>query len=480
MKLSKLTYHNGAIKIEVYQKGQDRKRWNTGVRVDRKLLNKDKFIKPNDSIDWQTLNIQISEEKERVDKVLRQVYKQCSFVDVLKVFEILNEQDDKFRASVMATQSRAEISNGKVKRKLNGAIKDLQASIYLTTRKAKGVKYRNRDSPPVQIEPDKELKKRENFFRELNGYLQKESLVTQHATIAKHFVQYLSEGTTIGYLNLKRHYRIFDYIINHPALIEDVNDVWIRNLLEWLEKGVAGKSINSNTTDWLFGRFQCFWTWALNNNIVNKRIHWKRFKRVTFKPGFVWVNEERIGQLAKHKFTEANLEYTRMAYLIMTLTALRHSDFHSLHPDNVILEDGRWFIHKANKKTKTVFKAEVHDIIIDWIRAPDTLKAMKFSSDSTRSNNILNNNIRKMGEVLHWNEPVRIQVDADKWETKPFYEWMNCHSGRHSAVCLWLSHGINPTTIKKWTGWKGSKMIDYYADILNIKTKESINSLVKL
>lgn len=480
MKLSKLTYHNGAIKIEVYQKGQDRKRWNTGVRVDRKHLNKDKFIKPNDSIDWQTLNIQISEEKERVDKVVRQVYKQCRFIDVLKIFEILNEQNDKLRASVIATQSRAEVSNGKVKRKLTGAIKDLQASIYLTTRKPKGVKYRKRDSPPLPTEQDREQKKKENFFRELNEYLQKESLVTQHATIAKHFVQYLSEGTTIGYLNLKRHYRIFDYMINHPILVEDVNDIWIRNLLEWLEKGISGKSLNSNTTDWLFGRFQCFWTWALNNNIVSKRIHWKRFKRITFKPGFVWINEERIGQLAKHKFAEAHLEYTRMAYLIMTLTALRHSDFHSLHLDNVIYEDGKWFIHKANKKTKSVFKTEVHEKIIDWIQDADILKAMKFCADPTRSNYILNNNIRKMGEVLNWNEPVRIQVDADKWETKPFYDWMNCHSGRHSAVCLWLSHGVNPTTIKKWTGWKGSKMIDYYADILNIKTKESINSLVKL
>lgn len=479
MKLSKLTYHNGAIKIEVYQKGQDRKRWNTGVRVDRKHLNKDKFIKPNDSVDWQTLNVQISEEKERVDKVLRQVYKQFSFVDVPKIFEILNEQDDKLRASVVATQSRAEVGNGKVKRKLTNAIKDLQASIHLTSRKPKGVKHRKHDSPPPS-EQDKEHKKKENFLRELNEYLQKESLVTQHATIAKHFVQYLSEGTTIGYLNLKRHYRIFDYMINHPTLIEDVNDVWIRNLLEWLEKGVTGQSLNSNTTDWLFGRFQCFWTWSLNNNIVTKRIHWKRFKRITFKPGFVWINEERIGQLAKHKFAESDLEYTRKAYLIMTLTALRHSDFHSLHPDNVIYEDGKWFIHKANKKTKTVFKAEVHEKIIGWVRDPDLLKAMKFCADHTRSNHILNNNIRRMGEILNWNEPVRIQVDADKWETKPFYEWMNCHSGRHSAVCLWLSHGVNPTTIKKWTGWKGSKMIDYYADILNIKTKESINSLVKL
>lgn len=480
MKLSKLTYHNGAIKIEVYQKGQDRKRWNTGVRVDRKHLNKDKFIKPNDSVDWQTLNVQISEEKERVDKVLRQVYKQCSFVDVLKVFEILNDQDNKFRASVRATQSRAEISSGKVKRKLNGAIRNLQASINLTSRRPKVSRYRKLDSSSLQNEPDKELDKKENFLQELNEYLQKESFVTQHATIAKHFVQYLSEGTTIGYLNLRKHYRIFDYMINHPILIEDVNDLWIRNLLEWLGKGISGKPINSNTTDWLFGRFQCFWTWALNTNIVSKRIFWKRFKRVTFKPGFVWLSEERISQLAKHRFSVERLELARKAYLILTLTGLRHSDFHSLRQGDLTFEDGKWYIHRANIKTKSVFKTEIHELILDWVRNEDLLSKMRFSKDSTRSNHLLNESIREMGEAMTWNEPIRIQVDADKWETKPFYKWMNCHSGRHSAVCLWLSHGVSQTTIQKWIGWQGSKMIGYYADILNIKTKESINSLIKL
>jgi hypothetical protein len=56
---------------------------------------------------------------------------------------------------------------------------------------------------------------------------------------------------------------------------------------------------------------------------------------------------------------------------------------------------------------------------------------------------------------------------------------MNCHSGRHTAVCIWLSKGATQTSIKKSTGWKGSKMIDYYADILNIETQESINDMVK-
>jgi wobble nucleotide-excising tRNase len=105
MKLSKLTYHNGAIKIEVYQKGQDRKRWNTGVRVDKKLLTKDKFIKPTPLIDWQTLNIKISEEKERVDRVVREVFGESDELDHLNP-----EQIDQGIRSKLTTHFRTKLT----------------------------------------------------------------------------------------------------------------------------------------------------------------------------------------------------------------------------------------------------------------------------------------------------------------------------------------------------------------------------------
>lgn len=468
MKQSKLVYHNGAIKIEVYEKGS-RKRWNTGVRVDKKLLSKERFVKPNPSVDWESMNVKISEEKERVDRLVRQVFQEHKRVDVSRIFEILEQQKSEEKTIEKLANGKASIANGSTKKKLGGAIRELQHSIQLRGKYKVEVKGKSRDE-----------NRRENFFLQLDAYLAKESSVTSHSTISRHFVTYLKEGTTIGFNNLKRHYLIFDFMVNHPLLIEDVNDVWIRKLLEWLEFGVRGQRVNSNTTDWLFGRFQCFWTWALNTNLVFKRIHWKRFKRITFKPGFVWLTEERITQLAKHKFANQRLEYSRMSYLIMTLTAMRHSDFHSFNSSNLVREGGVWFIHMSNKKTKTAFKVEVHDSILAWVQDMAILKKIRFSMDSTRSNHLLNDGIREMGEVMGWKEPVRLQVDADKWETKPFYDWMNCHSARHSAVCFWLSYGVNHTTIKKWTGWKGSKMIDYYADILNIKTKESINNLIKL
>lgn len=482
MKLSKLTYHNGAIKIEVYQKGQDRKRWNTGVRVDKKLLTKDKFIKPTTLIDWQTLNIKISEEKERVDRVVREVFKELKYIDVIKVFDILGSHQQEIKLAIEANRSRSMLKNGLVKKRLGGAIKTLHNNFELSRiKEGNTAKFGTGESQSPEHINKREIIRREKFLNELNLYLLKESQVTSQTTIARYFVEYLSEGTTIGFTNLRRHYRIFEFMINNPIIVEDINDNWIRSLMDWLECGVRGRGVNSNTSDWLFGRFQCFWTWALNNNIVTKRIHWKRFKRITFKPGFVWLTEERIIQLAKAKFQSQRLEYTRMAYLVLTLTGLRHSDFHSLHPSDLVFEDSKWYIHKSNKKTKTVFKTEVHDLILDWIKDEVILSKIKFSIDSNRSNNTLNVNIRDMGEAFGWKEPVRLQVDSDKWEVKSFFEWMNCHSGRHSAVCLWLSHGVNYITIKKWTGWKGgSKMIEYYADILNIKTKESINALVKL
>lgn len=480
MKLSKLTYHNGAIKIEVYQKGQDRKRWNTGIRIDKKLLNKDKFIKPNSLMDWESLNIKLSEEKERVDGIVRQLYKENKYVDVLKVFEILKQQKSAKAATAEDDKGKAHLKNGTVKRKLGSAISDLKKSIKENgVKKGNSVKFGSGEAQLEKHKSNREQILREKFLNELNIYLQKENAVTSQPTIAKFFVEYLTEGTSIGYGNLKRHFRLFDFMINNPILIEEINDVWIRKLIDWLGCGASDKPVNSNTTDWLFGRFQCFWTWALNNNIVSKRIHWKRFKRMTFKPGFVWINEDRISQLTKAKLKDQRLDYTRMAYLIMTLTALRHSDFHSLSPKDVIYEDGKYYIHKSNKKTKTVFKTEIHSVILDWVRNENLLRKVKFSTDSSRSNYTLNENIRDLGKKLGWSEPIRIQVDVDKWEVKPFYEWMNCHSARHSAVCLWLSNGVSQTAIKKWTGWKGSKMIDYYADILNINTKESINSILK-
>jgi integrase len=164
----------------------------------------------------------------------------------------------------------------------------------------------------------------------------------------------------------------------------------------------------------------------------------------------------------------------------MCVTVLRHSDFQSLKPDDVIIEDGQFYIHKSNKKMKTAFKVEIHEPIVIWVRNESLLKKMKLTPNANKSNQLLNFYLRKIGKTMGWTNPVRIQTDVDKWETKPFYEWMTCHSGRHTAVCLWLSKRITHTAIKKATEWKGSKMIDYYADILNINTNESLNLLATI
>jgi integrase len=481
MKLSKLTYHNGAVKVEVYQKGQDRKRWNTGVRVNKTLLNKDKFIKPNDLIDWQDLNVKIGEEKERVDRAVRQVYKEEKYVDVLKVFEILNEQEANVKANIEANRSRALLKNGNVRKRLGGAITELRDGIKLNgVKKGNVAKYATGETQTEEHQLKLDNVKRGQFINELRQYLLKESLVTSQATIAKHFVDYLEEGTSIVYSGLIRHYHIFEFMIENPIFIEDATDSWVLKLQVWLRKGVKGKEINGNTSDWMFGRFQCFWTWALNSNVVNKRFHWKKFKRQTYKSGFVWLTEERISQLAKRKFDDQQLECSRMAYLVLSLTGLRHSDFHSLKPSEIVFENGKYYIHKSNKKTKSAFKAGVHQFILDWVRNESCLRKMKLSVNRGISNTRLNKNIREIGKEMGWTEQVRLQKGFDKWVSKPFYKWMNCHSARHTAVSVWLAEPVDPTTIKKWIGWKGSKMIDYYADILNIDTKVNINDVIKL
>jgi hypothetical protein len=246
------------------------------------------FINQNDFVDWQSFNVKIGEEKERVDKVIRQVYKQRQYIDVLAVFDLLNEQEEKRKASIIDRNSRSQVKNGSVKKRLGSAIKELQTAVQLTTRRqATGLPYRKRgDLVPVEETLSKEALKRERFFNQLKGYLEKEASATNQITIARQFVTYLEEGTTICFGGLKRHYRIFDFMINNPIVIEDISDAWVRKLIEWLKIGMRGKPLNCNTADWLFGRFQCFWTWALENNLINKRIYWKRFSEGHFQ---TWV-----------------------------------------------------------------------------------------------------------------------------------------------------------------------------------------------
>jgi hypothetical protein len=193
-------------------------------------------------IDWQTLNIKISEEKERVDRVVREVFKELKYIDVIKVFDILGSHQQEIKLAIEANRSRSMLKNGLVKKRLGGAIKTLHNNFELSRiKEGNTAKFGTGESQSPEHINKREIIRREKFLNELNLYLLKESQVTSQTTIARYFVEYLSEGTTIGFTNLRRHYRIFEFMINNPIIVEDINDNWIRSLMDWLECGVRGE-----------------------------------------------------------------------------------------------------------------------------------------------------------------------------------------------------------------------------------------------
>ena len=84
------------------------------------------------------------------------------------------------------------------------------------------------------------------------------------------------------------------------------------------------------------------------------------------------------------------------------------------------------------------------------------------------SNQKMNDYLKDLCEFCEFNIPItRVTYRAGEREeiTKPKYELIGTHAGRHTFICFALSSGIPPQVVMKWTGHSDYKAMKPYIDI---------------
>lgn len=227
---------------------------------------------------------------------------------------------------------------------------------------------------------------------------------------------------------------------------------YLNDLLDRFRAGV-----NANTAYTRYKNFKRLLSWCTENGYPIPKIQWKRLRRPTFKPDFVFLTDERIHQLIEFKTTFVFEQNVRDIFLVLIYTGMRYSDYLSLNRTEV----HHGYIDKVAKKTKIRFKVPVHSIIRDIVDSPPKMCSQLF-----------NRGLQSIGKKLNWTEMVKYRKDVDEFKMIPFYEMLCSSVGRHTFATRALMSGIPHNIIMGWCGWSNSSMLFYYSEKLKIETTD--------
>jgi integrase len=290
--------------------------------------------------------------------------------------------------------------------------------------------------------------------------------VSKSMLIADLFQTFIdSHKSTWARVRLRRFMNIKDKIADENVHINEVDRLYLKRLLNKLAKGELGNGINANTLKYRFKKFKSFYRWCVEKGFAKHNEHltivYKEIK--DFEPDFITLTEEMIQQLFSYKSEFITYNKVRDTALILAFTGMRYSDFQTLSSSDLV----NGYIDKISIKTKIRFKVPIHpDIEQLLLRTTKPLPQQKF-----------NNYFKKVGRDLNWDEEIRMRVDFDVWETKPFYSWLSSHVGRHTAATRWLLQSIPAHVIKIWGGWKSDSMINHYGAKISLSTNNFMSRI---
>lgn len=276
------------------------------------------------------------------------------------------------------------------------------------------------------------------------------------ATLFQKFIDQKSSNWTS--VLLRRYQNMLRVVTEEDVLMDEFDEGHIDRLIQRLQAGEMGNGINTNTLKGQVKRFKSFYSWCIRNSYARENEYLNnRYKEIDdFEPDFLTLNEDQIKQLFAYSSKYSTYNKVRNTALILIYTGMRYSDFHSLKRTDIV----KGHIDKISKKTKIRFKVPIHKSIEHLILAFDKpLPQQKF-----------NYYFKKVGEDIGWSEDLRIRVDYDEWEVKPFHDWLSSHVGRHTAATRWLVNKVPPHVVKVWGGWRKDSMINAYAERVRLET----------
>jgi integrase len=263
--------------------------------------------------------------------------------------------------------------------------------------------------------------------------------------------EFISQGVALTAHDRKCYDQLLQILLEEKCIISNIKASYLQTVLR-----IFQRNLNSNTANNRYKLFKRFIIWCQNTSqLPLPKFDWRKFKRITFKPDFVFLTDERIEELQNYAPTSnINLD-TKEIFLILIYTGLRFSDYVNLSRADV----QHSCIDKISRKTKIRFKVPIHEAIL-----PALQRLPKMSSQT------FNRHVKIIGLELGWSEIVKFRKDTQEFIYIPFYEMLCSSVGRHTFATRALLAGVPHNIILGWCGWASSTLLFYYSEIIKLET----------
>lgn len=162
-------------------------------------------------------------------------------------------------------------------------------------------------------------------------------------------------------------------------------------------------------------------------------------------------------------------------YFIMgCFTGLRYVDLRKLRKSEITDTEIVTNMSKTHKKVRIEINRYSREVIDRYMDSPlDTI--LPYMSQQW-----LNENLRKMFIILHFDTPVMVEYYNGKTlvtRERPKYDILASHSARRTFVVQCLKKNVPPMVIIRWTGHKDLKALGPYIAIVDSQRKEEMQKL---
>lgn len=179
----------------------------------------------------------------------------------------------------------------------------------------------------------------------------------------------------------------------------------------------------------------------------------------------IYLNEIEIKEMFNKDFADnKELELARDVFLIGCYTGQRVSDYNGLSSDSIIKINGIDYFRIKQKKTKAVVQCPITKEIREIMdKRHNGLPPKKILEQE------LNKNIKKIGQILKFNQKVEYSITkggVEKKEFIPKYKLIHSHTARRSFCTNMYKKGMSAFDIMHFSGHKTEREFYKYIRIV--------------
>lgn len=205
---------------------------------------------------------------------------------------------------------------------------------------------------------------------------------------------------------------------------------------------------------------------GLNTSMKFKSKNFKAEKEQVYN---IYLTNEELFQIHKHKFSKPYLQRAADIFLIGAFTGMRFSDYSRLSPANFDLKRG--VITQDMKKVSGRVMIPIH-----WV-VREILEKYNYELPEPISNQKMNEFLKEVGKEAGINSQViKTRTEGHKKVTKAYmkYDLITTHTARRSLCTNMYLAGVPILTIMKLSGHKTIQQFLNYIKVTEIETSNAL------